>query len=78
MATQLEILAQKYRNEVLGPNIYKEDKNYSSRHKNALSDGDEKGKGENNGSVGGKTDINKRTESITKNKYNESKKYPNF
>ena len=45
MATQLEILAEKYRNEILGPNAYSEKKFYSSTNKNALSDGDEKVKG---------------------------------
>jgi hypothetical protein len=36
---------------------------------NAISDGDEKGKGDNNGKVGSLTDINTRIELINKNVY---------
>ena len=48
---------------------------YTSAHKNAISDGDEKGKGENNGSIGGLTDITKREQANAKNIYNSNKPY---
>jgi hypothetical protein len=75
MATQLEILAEKYRQEVLGPNLYKQDKFYSSSNQNALSDGDEKGKGELNGSIGSQTDIQTRISNQGKNRYNNGNEY---
>jgi hypothetical protein len=48
---------------------------YNVAHENALSDGDEKGKGENNGSIGGLTDITKRGQSEAKNMYNQNRPY---
>lgn len=48
---------------------------YNVAHPNALSDGDEKGKGENNKSVGGLTDIQKREESAARNTYNKNRPY---
>jgi hypothetical protein len=75
MATQLEILAQKFRTEVLGPNIYKEDKGYSSNNKNALSDGDAKGKGELDGAIGSSVDIQNRIDNINRNRYNSNNGY---
>jgi hypothetical protein len=47
-------------------------------NKDALSDGDEFGKGELNGSVGSKTDINTRIEITNKNAYSTKKSYPDF
>jgi hypothetical protein len=43
-----------------------------------MSDGDERGKGENNGQVGSLTDINKRNDLVASNKYGEKKRYPDF
>ena len=40
-----------------------------------VSDGDELGKGENNGNVGGLTDINTRTDLTNRNTYNDSNGY---
>ena len=51
---------------------FDQDKN---AHENALSDGDELGKGENNGNVGGLTDINTRTDLTNRNTYNDSNGY---
>jgi hypothetical protein len=48
---------------------------YNTAHSKALSDGDEKGKGENSGSIGGLTDIQKRHEGEAKNMYNKNKPY---
>ena len=56
-------------------NTYKTEDQYTSGHKNALSDGDEKGKGEKNSSVGSATDIKTRDASIAKNTYNKNKEY---
>jgi len=56
-------------------NIYKEGNPYNIGNKNALSDGDEKGKGEYNGSVGSKTDIATRKKLEAKNKYSETNPY---
>lgn len=47
---------------------------YSESHKNAISDGDEKGKGELN-TIGNKTDIESRTKLTVMNQYNEDKQY---
>jgi len=48
---------------------------YNVGHEHAKSDGDEKGKGENDGSIGGATDITKREQSAAKNIYNQNKPY---
>jgi hypothetical protein len=48
---------------------------YNASNPNALSDGDEKGKGENSGKIGSLTDINTRTESLSRNFYNGEKGY---
>ena len=47
-------------------------------HPNAMSDGDEKGKGEVDGKVGSSIDIQTRTDVVARNKYNGSKGYPDF
>ena len=75
MPTQLEILAEQYRREHLTKNAYVDKNEYSSNHPNAMSDGDEKGKGDVNGKVGSLSDINARTANMTKNVYNEENKY---
>ena len=59
-------------------NSYNNQNAYNSKNPNALSDGDEKGKGENNGSVGSLTDVNSRKDSVARNKFGETKKYPDF
>ena len=78
MATQLEIIAQQQRLEHLSRNSYADSKAYSSTHENALSDGDEKGKGELDGKVGSLTDIKSRIDVVARNKYNPLKGYPDF
>jgi hypothetical protein len=59
----------------LSKNIYNETNQYNSLNPNALSDGDEKGKGENNNSIGGLTDINNRISILGKNIYNKEIQY---
>jgi hypothetical protein len=65
------------RNENLGRNSYNSENGYSIINKNAISDGDEKGKGQLNdmGTIGSKTDILKRVENTGKNEYNSKKEY---
>ena len=75
MATQLEILAEKYRKEVLGVNSYNDKNFYSSVNKNALSDGDEKGKGDVNGQVGSSVDIQNRMDNMARNRYGSNNEY---
>jgi hypothetical protein len=76
--TQLEIIGDQQRAELMPKNYYHNKGAYSSSHKNAMSDGDDLGKGENGGSIGGKTDIITRVDNIKSNKFNEKNKYPNF
>ena len=78
MATRLEILAEQFRNESIARNSYQTKSAYDSNHPNALSNGDEKGKGEFSGKVGSLTDINERTTLGAKNKYGTSHTYPDF
>ena len=78
MATRLELLAEQFRNESIARNSYQSNSQYDSNHPNALSNGDEKGKGELSNNIGSSTDIGLRTESIARNKYGETKKYPDF
>jgi hypothetical protein len=75
MATQLEIIAEKLRQEVISRNVYNGDKSYSSVNKNALSDGDEKGKGDVNGQVGSSVDIQNRIDNMGRNRYGVDNEY---
>jgi hypothetical protein len=45
---------------------------------NALSNGDDKGKGESSNNVGSLTDINVRMDATARNKYGLTKTYPDF
>lgn len=76
--TQLEIIAEKLRNETLARNSYTSNNFYSSVNKNALSDGDEKGKGELDGKIGSSVDIHNRIDNTGRNKFGENNKYPDF
>lgn len=66
--------SEKFRKEITVKNSYGETNRYSSSHKDAISDGDDKGKNEN----GSKTDIDTRKTNIIKNTYNDTKTYPDF
>lgn len=48
---------------------------YNVSHPNALSDGDELGKGEFNGNIGNETDIKSRKTAKSKNLYNSNNEY---
>ena len=61
----------------MGRNYYSELNEYGSTHKNAKSDGDEKGKGQDGaaGTIGSTTDINTRKDNMGRNYYNENDGY---
>jgi hypothetical protein len=64
-----------FRNKLIAKNDYNYNEEYNVGNPDALSTGDEQGKGELNGSVGGATDIKQREKLIAKNKYNYNKEY---
>ena len=73
--SRLEELNSEFRNQLIPKNTYNNNDTYTVSHPNALSDGDEFGKGEYNGSIGGKTDIDKRYTLLTKNIYSNENPY---
>lgn len=78
--TNLERIANEQRTLHLTKNEYNQNKGYGVTHPNAISDGDEKGKGisEDGRNVGSSIDIEGRNFSLTKNQYNQNKSYPDF
>lgn len=72
--SRLENISEEFRKKEIARNIYDNNDQYSGTHPNALSDGDEKGKGETK-TIGGKTDIEQRNVQTAKNKYNKNKPY---
>ncbi len=74
MSRLLDNSAQ-YRDALIVKNDYKPSDEYTSGHADALSDGDNKGMGEKNGSVGTITDIKTRETLLVKNKFNKNKEY---
>lgn len=74
--SNLTRISEEFREREISRNAYQRNDEYVSTHENALSDGDEKGKGESDrGSVGGRTDIQKREWSVAKNKYSNNNPY---
>lgn len=73
--SKLEDLSVNFRNTILAKNRYNLNDEYNSGNPDALSTGDELGKGEYNGSVGGATDIKERYKETAKNKYNFNNEY---
>lgn len=73
--SRLEEINAGFRAQTLVKNGYKNNDEYNSGHENALSDGDELGKGELNGQVGSATDIRVREKLKAKNKYNNGNEY---
>ena len=75
--TQLEVIAEKLRTQEVVINRYSEKNGYGITSKNALSDGDEIGKGQvgDTGTVGSLTDINTRIQIMATNKYNGENGY---
>lgn len=66
---------KEFRDKLIVKNTYNNNNSYSESHKNALSDGDDKGKGAVGDSIGSQTDINKRNELMVKNMYSNNKEY---
>jgi hypothetical protein len=64
-----------FRNRELVRNKYKATSEYRASHPNALSDGDELGKGENNGSIGSATDIRERNVAEARNRFTKNNQY---
>jgi hypothetical protein len=74
--SNLSRISQEFRDREIARNAYTRNDEYVSTHPNAISDGDERGKGEGDrGSIGGRTDIQKRQQSIAKNKYSLNNPY---
>jgi hypothetical protein len=73
--SKLEDSSVAFRKTLIAKNDYTGNKPYVAGHPDALSTGDENGKGEVNGSVGGLTDIKTREALIAKNKYNSNRTY---
>lgn len=73
--SNLEDVSLAFRNQNVVRNDYNNNNQYNVGSPEALSTGDEKGKGELNGQVGGATDIKTRDAEIAKNKYNKNREY---
>lgn len=67
--------SEQYRRANKARNTYTDNDDYNSGHPNALSDGDEKGRGQQQNQVGTRTDIGKREELATKNIFNKNNPY---
>lgn len=69
----LEQISKQYLNKELAINRYSFNNGYGIANPDAISDGDEFGKGENqNGQVGSKTDIMTRNETLARNRYSKN------
>lgn len=73
--SRLEDISLPFRKREIARNDYDQNDFYNAGHPDALSTGDEDGKGEVNGQVGGATDIKKRGTLLTKNKYTKNREY---
>jgi hypothetical protein len=67
--------SEAFRKREMTRNRYSRNTEYRQGHPDAISDGDELGKGENNGSIGGKTDIVERKKAEAKNSYTKNNQY---
>lgn len=72
--TLLEYSAQ-FRTEAITKNKYTKNNVFGASHPDAISDGDDLGRGENSGSIGTRTDIAKRNELESKNIYSANNPY---
>lgn len=73
--SNLEKIGVEFRKQNITKNAYNENDKYNVGHSNALSNGDEKGKGELDGEAGGLTDVKARQTAEAKNKYNSNRQY---
>jgi hypothetical protein len=73
--SRLEDMSVGFRKEEIARNDYNQNKPYNQGNPDALSTGDEAGKGEFNGSIGSATDIKVRKNLTAKNKFTPNKEY---
>jgi len=73
--SRLEDISLQFRECTIAKNDYDNNDQYNAGNPDALSTGDEQGKGEMNGQVGNATDIKTRSVLMTKNKYNNNRPY---
>jgi hypothetical protein len=73
--SRLEDISVPFRKNLVAKNDYDNNDPYNAGNPDALSTGDEQGKGEVNGEVGGATDIKVRKTLIAKNKFNRNREY---
>lgn len=73
--SRLETNSKATRDALLAKNTFASGAEYNSSNSRALSDGDEHGKGEKSGSIGGLTDIKTRSTLMAKNKYTSNNEY---
>lgn len=73
--SRLEDISIEYRKKQVNKNIYNKNNEFNSGHPNALSDGDVKGKGENDGSIGSSEDIKLRKQTLVRNTYSPNNEY---
>ena len=73
--SRLEDISLQFRTCTIAKNDYDNNDPYVAGNPDALSTGDEQGKGEFNGSVGSATDIKMRETLITKNKFGKNNEY---
>jgi len=73
--SRLEDMSVGFRKEAVVRNTFGPNDQYNQGHPDALSTGDEPGKGENSGEVGGATDIKTRKTLVVKNKFTPNKEY---
>jgi hypothetical protein len=74
-SSRLERISVSYRKAQMVKNPHNISDPYVAGHPDALATGDENGKGESTGGVGGKTDIKTRESLTIKNIYNSNNEY---
>lgn len=73
--SRLQDISEQFRKREVVRNDYNNNDQYSGTHPDAMSDGDDKGKGEKNGSIGSATDIKTREQQMVKNKFSKNNPY---
>ena len=68
-------IGDQLRDPMLATNEYQPSNAYGVNHPNAMADGDNKGKGENNGLIGSATDRAERARQLAMNKFNAANTY---
>lgn len=73
--SRLEESSIGFRKTNIARNDYDNNDQYNVGHADALSTGDENGKGEVNGQIGSLTDIKQKEKLVAKNKFNKNREY---